>query len=56
MNYKASHLVGEMLAFRTTHVQTFSQQIKVNNAGAANKREYSTVLTGIKDYRGLTSD
>lgn len=56
MNYKASHLVGETRAFRTTHVQIFSQQIKVNNAGAANKREYSTVLTWKRDYRGLTSD
>lgn len=45
MNYKVSHLVGEMFAFRTTHFQIFSQQIKVNNAGAADKRENSSELT-----------
>ncbi len=56
MKYKASNLVGEMLAFRTTHFQIFSQQIKVNNARAANKRENSSALTLKRDYRGLTSD
>lgn len=45
-----------MLAFRTTHFQIFSQQIKVNNARAANKRENSSVLTLKRDYRRLTSD